>query len=335
VRDIQIQPDFDDLLIATHGRSFWILDDLAALQGLTAAQAAGSPTFFRVRDAYMFYTFAGQNESGGSSAFQGTDPDYGALLTYYQASASSGAPSVQIIGPGGRVVRTFSGTHDSDGKQVSNVPNAAGVNRIAWDLTSDAPVKWNSAPKWNRGPSQGPYVVPGTYEARLTLAGRTYSQSVVVKADPRAPWTHQELVANRAFAVTLYDDFSTVDSDLNALDSIEKQLTERRAAAASNAGLVARIDTVRASLDNLHKALSSNPQGDQDNDFITDNLRERQQSLMGLISFAPPTAAQLSELSVLHQLFLSTDQSYRSFIASDVAGLNGALSGAHLAPIKP
>jgi photosystem II stability/assembly factor-like uncharacterized protein len=335
VRDIQIQPDFDDLLIATHGRSFWILDDLAALQGLTAAQSAGAPTFFRVRDAYMFYTFAGQTESGGSSAFQGTDPDYGALLTYYQSTASSGAPSLQIMGPGGRVVRTISGTHDSDGKQVPNVPNAAGVNRIAWDLTSDPPVRWSGAPRWNRGPGQGPYVVPGMYEARLTLGGKTYSQSVVVKADPRAPWTHQELVANRAFAVALYDDFSAVDSDLNSLDSIEKQLTGRRAAAAANASLVARIDTVRTSLDNLRKSLSSNPQGDQDNDFITDSLRERQQSLMGLISFAPPTAAQLSELSVLHQLFLSTDQSYHSFMTNDVGGLNAALGGAHLGQVKP
>ncbi len=335
VRDIQVQPDFDDLLIATHGRSFWILDDLAALQGLSAAQSAGAPTFFRVRDAYMYYTFAGQIESGGSSAFQGSNPAYGAILTYYQSSPSSGVPSVQIIGPGERAVRTISGTHDADGKQVSNVPNAAGVNRIAWDLTSDAPVKWNSAPKWNRGPDQGPYVVPGSYEARLTLGGRNYSQTIVVKADPRSQWTRQEQVDQRNFATNVFDDFSAVDTDLNGLDAIEAQLADRSRAAESNGALLSHIASVRASLDTLRRSFTSNPQGDQDDDFLPDMLRERLQAMMGVINFAPPTAAQLTEMAVVQQQFNSTDGAYRSFLASDVAGLNTSLASARLAPVKP
>jgi hypothetical protein len=337
VRDIQVQPDFDDLLIGTHGRSFWILDDLAALQGLTAAQTAGTPTFFRVRTAYLFAQSSYPTSNGGSSTFEGADPDYGALLTYYETSPSSGAPSVQITGPGGRLVRTLSGTHDVSGKRTSNVPNSAGVNRIAWDLSSDAPVSWNSAPKWNRGPSSGPEVVPGTYVARLTIGGREYSQTFDVKADPRSPWTEHDYNERRNFLTTLYGDFSSVDVDLNSLDAIQSQLADRRRAAAANSALVSQIDAAHATLVSLRAALTSNPQGDQDDDFLQDMVRERQQSLMGSMSgsFQPPTAALVTEGQTLHSLFIRIDSDYRSFVSRDLASLNAAISAAKLAPIKP
>lgn len=337
VRDIQIQPDFDDLLIGTHGRSFWILDDVAALQGLSGAQSAGSPTFFRVRTAYLFSQGSYQTSNGGSSSFEGTDPDYGALLTYYQSSASSGAPSVQITGPGGRVVRTISGTHDQSGKRTPNVPNSAGVNRVAWDLTSDAPVLWNSAPKWNRGPSSGPEVVPGTYIARLTVGGREYSQTFDVKADPRSPWTEHDYNERRNFLSTLYGDFSSVDLDLNSLDAIQTQLADRRKAAASNGALVSQIDQAQKTLISVRAALTSDPQGDQDDDFLQDMVRERQQALMGSMSgsFQPPTAALLTEGQTLHSLFTRIDGDYHSFVGRDIASLNAAFTSAKLAPIKP
>jgi photosystem II stability/assembly factor-like uncharacterized protein len=337
VRDIQVQPDFDDLLIGTHGRSFWILDDLAALQGLDSANGSATPTFFRVRTSYLFSQSAYQTSNGGSSSFVGADPDYGALLTYYQAAASNSTPSLQITGPGGRIVRTISGTHDQDGKKAPNVPNGVGVNRIAWDLTSDAPAKWNSAPKWNRGPGSGPEVVPGTYTARLTLGGRDYSQTIDVKADPRSPWTQHDYTERRAYLTMIYGDYSTVDTDLNSLDAIQSQLADRRRSAAANGALVGKIDAVQASLVTLRAQFTSNPQGDQDDDFLQDMLRERIESLMGSMSgsFQPPTPALQNEGQTLHALFLKLDGDYHSFVGNDVGSLNAALGASRLAAIKP
>ncbi|HKW44357.1 MAG TPA: hypothetical protein VJN22_01790 [Candidatus Eremiobacteraceae bacterium] len=337
VRDIQVQPDFDDLLIGTHGRSFWILDDVAALQGLSTAQATSAPTFFRARTAYLFAQSSYEPTNGGSSAFEGADPDYGALLTYYQSAAAGASPAIQITGPGGRIVRTISGTHDQDGKHVPNVPNGAGVNRVAWDLTSDAPVKWNSAPKWNRGPSSGPEVIPGTYTARLTLGGREFTQAIDVKADPRAPWSQRDYVERRAFLNMLYGDFSAVDADLNSLDALQARLNDRRKASAGNAALAAKIDTVQTALLAVRAAFTSNPQGDQDDDFLQDMLRERLQSIMQSMSgsFQPPTAALSSEGAVLHALFIADDDAYKSFLRGDVGTLNSALVAAKLAPVKP
>ncbi|HEY5093992.1 MAG TPA: hypothetical protein VII69_02620, partial [Candidatus Eremiobacteraceae bacterium] len=337
VRDIQIQPDFDDLLVGTHGRSLWILDDLAALQGLTSAQAASTPTFFRARTAYLFSQSAFQTPNGGPSSFDGADPDYGALLTYYQSSVSSPAPSLQIVGPGDHVVRSIAGTHDQDGKHVPNLPNVVGVNRVAWDLTSDAPVRWNSAPKWNRGPGSGPEVVPGTYTAHLTIGGREYTQTIDVKADPRGSWSERDYNARRGYLSTLYGDFSGVDSDLNSLDALQTQLADRRKAAGGNRALAAKIDAVQTALVNLRREFTSNPQGDQDDDFLPDMLRERQQSLMGSMSgsFQPPTSALILEGATLHSLFVASDGTYHSFVSNDVASLNAALAAAKLAAIKP
>jgi hypothetical protein len=291
---------------------------------------------FRTRTAYLFSQSSYQTSNGGDSAFTGADPDYGALLTYYQSAVSSGSSSLQIIGPGGRVVRTMSGMRDQNGKRVANVPNGVGVNRLAWDLSSDAPVKWNGAPKWNRGPSSGPEVVPGTYTAHLSLGGREYSQTIEVKADPRAPWSERDYVARRAYLATLYGDFSSVDVDLNSLDAIQTQLADRRKAAGGNNALVKKIDAVQAALVKLRHVFTSNPQGGQDDDFLEDMLRERQQALMGSMSgsFQPPTAALISEGDVLHALFVTTDGAYHAFVGGDVASLNAALTSAKLTPIK-
>jgi hypothetical protein len=179
--------------------------------------------------------------------------------------------------------------------------------------------------------------VPGTYTAHLTLGGREFTQTVDVKADPRASWSQHEYVERRAFLSTIYGDFSTVDADLNSLDAMQAQLTERRKAAGGNGALVSKIDVAQTALSNLRAAFTSNPQGDQDADFLQDMLRERLQAIMQSMSgsFQPPTAALLSEGATIHALFDSTEAAYRSFVSSDVASLNTELTAAKMAPIKP
>src|SRR4029077_12301320 len=130
---------------------------------------------------------------------------------------------------------------------------------------------------------------------------------------------------------------SSVDVDLNSLDAIQTQLADRRKAADANSMLAAKLDAVQAALVKLRHEFTSNPQGGQDDDFLQDMLRERQQSLMGSMSgsFQPPTAALLSEGAVLHSLFISTDAAYHAFVSGDIGALNATLGSAKLTPIKP
>ena len=279
VRDIRWQPDSNDLLIATHGRGVFVFDDATPFQDMHQARDAGT-WLFPVRDAtrWMLHRY-------WNTGIDGDAPPYGAIVTFYQASAAAHAPTAEIVDARGRIVRHFA-THDEDGKRVDDLPNDAGLNRFAWDLATDPATEWSGSAQWNRG-SDGIPVVPGTYTLRLHVGSKTLARSIVVGADPRSHYTPAEMETAYELQHLLLDDLSKLDEGLNGLSAMQR----------TNAGSP-RARAARA----LQESVTSNPANDQDNDFLTDLLRERLQSLLGSLSgtFAPPTHAQLREAAQLH-----------------------------------
>jgi hypothetical protein len=112
------------LLIATHGRGIWVLDDLTALQQMDAAIAQQAMILFPVRPAYL-YSLLATRFGIGDKAFAAPNVAYGALLTYYLRAAGSGSGNakIEILDSKGTVVR-----------ELKEVPHGEGWNRIAWDL---------------------------------------------------------------------------------------------------------------------------------------------------------------------------------------------------------
>lgn len=297
IHDLRVQPRDNDLLVATHGRGFWILDDLRPLQQLSAAAAAGF-TLFPTRVAYHWYLWwtgtygTSQDECcAPAGEFVGQNPDYGALVSYYLPSARDKAPWIEIADGSGRTVRRLGGTR------------RPGVNRVAWDLAEDPPVPWRTAREWNRGPKDGVDVVPGTYRVRVHGALSTLYGEVVVKADPRAPWTLAQYALRHDFLRRLYDDLSTIDRALNDLDA------RRRGAGVAER---ARIDAIVA-------RLTSNPRNSEDDLWRPDRLRERIQTLIGTLSLSqgPPLAAHLREADEIRPEFEAAIATYRSYRAHE------------------
>ena len=176
VRDIHVEPQFDDLVAATHGRDVWILDDVGSVQQLGAAESAGI-MLFAPRTAYEYHYHS--NDLGTYTRYTGENPPKGAILDFYQSAAQKSAPAMQIFDASGHVLRTISGTHKVKGKQEPYVPNKSGINRYVWDFTEDAPAKWYGAAREDyQGPKTGPVVVPGTYTVRVD-AGRPNVDAVV------------------------------------------------------------------------------------------------------------------------------------------------------------
>jgi photosystem II stability/assembly factor-like uncharacterized protein len=282
VRDILVHPRDNDLIVATHGRSIWVLDDITALQELDRARAAGA-YFFAPRDAYMYAQWTPTNERAGA----GENPPYGAIFTYYQDKPAKRPPALDIVDAGGHVVR-----------RLNKLPNGAGLNRTAWDLTENPPRPWQGAAPWNRGPDYGAEVVPGNYSARLTLGARTLQRTFTVKADPRAAWSPAQYEQRHALLNRLDDQYSQVDGALNDLDGMIKRTRGRRA--------LAEVYALRA-------RLTSNPQNSQDADFLADQLRERIESLRSSVStgLGPPTRAQWREAEALSVLFKAALDDYR------------------------
>jgi hypothetical protein len=272
IYDLEIQPAANDLVVAAHGRGVWILDDLTALQEIAAAQSS-APTLFPLRDAYRMWQWSPVNTFTDPkippNEFVGENPPYGAIVTYYLARAPKRAV-IEILDAQGRVVRHLTG---------DDVPKHAGINRTAWDLNEDGPVKWTSTFKENRGPDTGAEAVPGTYRVRLDADGVVQQQTLVVKPDPRDP-AIAGYQRRHDFLAELYRELGGVDNMLNQIDVRLKRAPGAKAAA----------------LLDFRRRLTYDPRNIEDLNGPA-QLRERLLDLISRMSssFQAPTAAQVEQ----------------------------------------
>ena len=330
IRDIELQPDRNDLLLATHGRGVYVLDDATVLQQLDRARAAGT-YLYPARTAFLW-----EQWRYWGTRMDGAAPPYGAIVSYYLSGPAKKAPTAEIVDANGNVIRRFD-THTEDGKQIPDLSNDAGINRFTWDLTGEPAHVWRFAPEWNDGYDSGAQVVPGTYTVRLHIDGKTYQQTIDVREDPRMHYTLAELRERRARVEMLIESLSQVDDALNVLSTVAQETPLRVEALQKDQ----RADLAPAVLQLAQRArtiiatISSNPPNDQDNDFLPDVLRERLQTELDTYfdSSAPATAAQRAEDATLLGLTVQRLQTFAAFEA-DLKAVDGALQTLHLPSLQ-
>lgn len=187
--DIAVHLRDNALVLASHARGIWVLDQLNALQELTPEAAAAPVQLFGIQPAYQIRT-TNLRPHAGEMVFRGENPANGALIDYWVRDANT---SVQLM------------VHDSTGRLVQALTPTAtrGVNRVLWNLRhADLPIRSGGGEDDDEGPratTPGPLVLPGTYTVRLVHGGRTLSQLVVVREDPRLTVTRAERAAWTAF----------------------------------------------------------------------------------------------------------------------------------------
>ncbi|HTJ27235.1 MAG TPA: hypothetical protein VMA36_13830 [Candidatus Limnocylindria bacterium] len=321
--DLQIQPRFNDLIAATHGRALWVLDDLTPIQELPQAEAAGA-MLFKPRTAYLFNMHA--DDEGLYTRFSGKNPPDGAIITFYQAHPGAKPPAIEILDASGHVVRHIAGTHLVAEKEVPLVPNDAGLNRIVWDLHEDGPVRWmGAATERFRGPRTGVTVIPGTYTVRIALGGKTLTQSFVVQGDPRVKETLAEYRAGYEFAKKHLVEYSRLDGALNRLDAYAASAAERGKGA--NGDLATTLAALRTKALALRGRLTADFANGED--FIQHPGRIREDlgaTLYG--AGAPPTAAQLDYASRVDAEYDGAMRDIAAFERTDVVNANTALKAA-------
>ncbi len=179
VYGLQVQPHFNDLVIATYGRGVWILDDITPLQQLTSSTRSSDIHLFKPKDTYRFQPVEPRASARGKRASRHRILTYGASINYWLGSEPEGDVTIEILDAQGNLVRTLEGSKKT------------GINRIWWDLRhedrkdpvlrTDPPGKdWVAVPDeegrapitWSSGFKQGPKAVPGTYTVRLDRWGR-------------------------------------------------------------------------------------------------------------------------------------------------------------------
>ena len=178
IDDILVHPRDNDLIVATHGRSFYIIDDITPLQALTDKVMAADATLFDPRPGVLWLTDTKLARTvGGAKHFQGQNPQPGTAISYYLKAAATGDVKIAISDVTGRVVRQIDGTKD------------AGLNRVQWNLRGNPPA---NAPQGRGGggggggrggQGGGPALEPGTYLVKLSVGGKDYTSKAVVEAD--------------------------------------------------------------------------------------------------------------------------------------------------------
>ncbi len=320
VRDIRIQPHFNDLVIATHGRSIWVMDDIRPLQDLPQAVNAGA-MLFAPRTSYEYNLT--NNTEGLYTQYAAPNPPYGVPVSYYQSTQQATAPEVTILDAAGHTVRTLRGTND------------AGINRIVWNFTAAPPVKWTGAanPAF-AGPDDGPTVVPGRYTARITLNGRTFAQPFTVKPDPQSTMTLAQMQQSYNAFAKLNSLYSSVDVMLNNLDKIGKAIDAEPASQGSPAQ--AALDRARQARAAVMAHLTASYTNGEDSVSRPGSLRE---NLDGAFTSLESFPVQAIITPAAAQFYARIDTEYRSArdaynaYARSLPALNAELTKAGLRPL--
>ncbi len=259
VYGIAVQERFNDLVIATYGRGFWILDDVTPLRALSPEVAGRDAWLFAPRAAYRFRGVAGAFEAPDDPVV-GTNPPYGASLTWWRRTAPDSlhpdTTAIRIFDAGGRLVRTL--------KAVAK----AGMNRAWWDLqtepTTEAKLRtdppyaaWLGVkPSGTPAPGIGRFstlVPPGRYTVRIAAGAQTLEQPLDVLQDPTTRAGTDDLAAQGALVADLTADIDTTVAMVNRLEVLRGQLDALRATLSGDS----TVADVRAAADTLDRALQA------------------------------------------------------------------------------
>ncbi len=265
VDDLAIHPRDNALVVATHGRGFWILDDLGPLQHLAEAKAAESAYLVPVKSEWLIAP-DGSRTSGTHATrdYAAPNPPVGTTVSYSLKSASRDL-KLQIVAPTGDVVRTL------------DAPATAGLHHVAWDFRMDAP--W-SGPTQERSQAQafggfggsagaaaGAPVAPGQYTARLAVDDAVLERSFTVRKDPLLRLTDAEVAELRDTRLVQLRLNARLTMAIRQSDEVREQVTQAKAAVAkvdAPAALTEMLDGIEKDLNDVRDKLGVGADREED-----------------------------------------------------------------------
>jgi len=243
-----------DLIVATHGRAFWILDDTTPLYQMSEATLAEPATLFKPRDTMRFRIedYPPEPQPAGYAGYKGTGP---VTVIYHAREAADGTRTAQLLEAGknppdgvivhyafaekpekavtlrfldaeGKELRSFT----SEGEALPRVPVEPGANRFVWDMRTQPPTKLENGEEkkdpWSElmEAATAPRVLPGRYQVQLVIGDTTLTQPVTILPDPRLAISHDDLVAQYELKVAIRDRLSEVHETLNRVRRLRKQV---------------------------------------------------------------------------------------------------------------
>ncbi len=344
VRDLAIQDG--ELVAATHGRSFWILDDLSPLRQIHVGMAAQAAILYRPETAYQMHLPSFHVRPGMAA---GQNPPSGAVLDYYLKAAPKTPISLDIYNAQGRLVRQFTSVKHKLPPPPKDyyahragpppaLPAKAGMNRFVWDLRGPKPKEILNA-IYDEGNSIGVSVVPGRYTIALTADGHTYRQPLVVRPDPRHPVSGAALAAQHRLMEQLRAGVKADHDAVFGLQALHQELTALIAhlangpKAAPVKAAAARLDAKVLALENRFYQTKASASEEMLNYPIELN------SQLGYLENAvdsgedAPTAQQQAYAKVLLGKLQHALARWEALRTRDLAAMNRRMKAAHIPPL--
>jgi photosystem II stability/assembly factor-like uncharacterized protein len=218
VDDIQIHPREHDLILATHGRSLWVLDDITPLEQLEQARTS-ELTLFDLRPAISWRRFGPTNAQQGTKLFAAPNPPEGALISYY-LNAPTEHVRISVVDSGGKEVGSLDGT------------GYAGINRVNWDLHYPMPIPQSAEDRWATSEgffagaihAAGPFVEPGEYSVKIQAGGRQASKTVRIDDDPSISIAPQAREQRHIAMIKAYDLYRAAAAEAQSVQQLRTNL---------------------------------------------------------------------------------------------------------------
>ena len=228
--DMVVQEHFNDLVVGTYGRGFWIMDDLSPLQQLTSDVTSADAHLFEPRSAYRFHNITSPM-SMPNDPTAGENPQYGASINYWLGSEQATDVEIRVATASGETIRTLEGTTDY------------GINRVWWNLRDESAtrIKLRTKPRYADWVDLGPdrwrsggggisvLMPPGTYTVTLAVDGSEYTRQLEVLKDPNSEGTEADIAVQIAKVKEIRDDYDVAAGLVNRIEWVRRQLYDLRA----------------------------------------------------------------------------------------------------------
>lgn len=338
VHDLAVKGD--DLVVGTHGRSIYVLDDLQPVREMTTTIASAPAHLFAVQDAVRWRRGEGNWASDyGSFA----NPPRGASIYYYLKDETKEEVKIEILDAGNRAVRTLSSVprpsdrsddeDDAEDLKKAALPTGAGLHRAVWDMTWEGAKKIKGAKIDTGDPIRGPKAVPGTYTVRLTVGTQTFTSPLKIVPDPRGTVPQADLDAQLAFVLRVRDTISRVTGLVDSMRSVKEQLAARAKALESRKSEAGIADLLKAGEDvakriDALEARLHNPKAEVTYDILAQPGGARPYSRLSPLQMwaiegdGAPTDGMKQVLAGLEKEIAAIEPDVTKLLDQDVAAIN-------------
>ncbi len=322
VRDLAIHPREHDLLVATHGRGIWILDDLTPVRGLSPAVLASDAAFLPSRPSILMIPSSEQRFE--ASEYTGRVPAEAAIVSYYLKKRHMF----------GDLKLEF---YDAKGQLISTLPGGKrrGINRVAWPMRLKAP---KVPPSENLVPLGyaifGPQLPEGAYAVKLIRGQETLSSQVVLAPDPRSRHSAADRAVQQEVVHKLYKDLATLSFIVDAIADVRDQARARAEKLGKADAVGKKLIAIADRLESRRKVLVATREGGQI--AGEEQLREKLGNLYGAVNGyeGRPTNSQLRFTEACEAQMAEAQAQLDAISGTELPALNASLEGRKLEPVK-